>query len=838
MKILEYIENHLKKRLDKDKALVVFDPDGLYQDIVIGMADETTTVVDGRNSTIAGREKAMETWCRLGMADDDKLKLIIYLPVRKPLNDRDRQKNPYQIFAIGGGEFPSGDGETYQALCRQAAPDLAPQIDKLFGAEVPDFRTIDNLIAGGANWPKLKTLLNAESAAEIMIAVLSPSKRQKEALSQNSAWLPEFKQFLSRVLDYTLKTKGAKLSTVSSELWRFILFSEFVLDLPGGLPEPLKDVPRAGGQFAGLIFSICDRLRSTEDHQQRYIEMAVQAASELDLEARMAGVTDLGKRDTFEFEEHVYLKLFAEELQTSHYTAAEDILEKRKQSIWVRHMAERQQLWTVADRTYKLLVATDDLQPEVAGIEQKAGVIFDFYCQRFRRIDRLHRDFEQAVTDAFGELETLEKVVTKARKQYFNLIEALQNKFVSTICDEGWPVSGRIRHSEVFNRFVAPWLKERQRIAFFMVDALRYELAVELENELSTNFTTEITAVCAQLPTITSVGMAALMPDADGNFKMVKDSGMLVPYVKGVKVLVPADRLSFMQKIYGDRVHMRDLDEMLTKQRMKIPETTQLLVIKTTDIDQLGEMSPLEARRLIPRMAQKIIAGVNKVNKLGFDRAVITTDHGFILFDNQKAGDEVPKPEGQWDMVKPRCLLGKAAIAENVQVFGKNDVGIDGEFDDYVVPRSFGTFIKGSSYAHQGLSLQECVLPVISIVLGGPFSERKRDEIDIRIAYKGGLTDKITTRRPMIEISMFKTLFDESVELRLEACVGKKIIGEAAASPYVNATSNLVTIKPGQAIKVPLKMDDDFSGSFEVRATDPLTQVNYHTLKLKTDYVD
>lgn len=838
MKIQEFIETHLEKRLDKHKALVVFDPDELYQDIVAGLVSETTTVVDGRNSTIAGRENAMEAWCRLGKTDTEELRLIIYLPVKKPLNDKDRQKNPYQIFVLGGGEFPSSDGESYQALCRQAAPDLAPQVDKLFEAEVPDFNTVNNLITGGANWPKLKTLLNAESPAEILTAVLSPSTEQKESLSKSSTWIPEFKQFLAAVLNYKLKTKSSKLLTISRELWRFVLFSEFVHDLPGDLPEALKDVPHAEVQFSGLVFSVCDRLRSTDNHQQQYIAMAGQTESELNLDSHMADVNDLGKRDTFPFEEKLFLRFFAEEIKSGHYTNAEDILVKRNRSIWIRHLAERQQLWTVVDRALKLIATVDDLQSEVTRIVQKASAIFDYYCERFRWIDRLHRDFEQAVTDAFGELEALESVVTKARIQYHNIVETLQIKFIGAIRDEGWPISGRIRNSEVFDRFVAPLLRERQRVAFLMVDALRYELAVELDNELSSNMETDITPICAQLPTVTSVGMAALMPGADGNFKLVKDNETLVPYVKGVKVLVPNDRFNFMHKIYGDRVQMRDLDELVTKQRMKIPKTTQLLVIKTTDIDQLGEMSPLEARRLIPRMAQKIIAGVNKLKKIGFDKAVIATDHGFILFDDQQAGDVVSKPEGQWDMIKSRCLLGRASGTENVQVFGKNEVGISGEFDDYVVPRSFGTFVKGSSYAHEGLSLQECVLPVISIGLGGLVTERKKKKIDIRIEYKGGSTDKITTRRPMIEISMFKTLFDESFEFQLEAYAGKQIVGEAAASPHVNAASNMVNIKSGQAIKVPLKMEDDFHGNFEVRATDPVTQVNYHTLKLKTDYVD
>jgi hypothetical protein len=283
---------------------------------------------------------------------------------------------------------------------------------------------------------------------------------------------------------------------------------------------------------------------------------------------------------------------------------------------------------------------------------------------------------------------------------------------------------------------------------------------------------------------------------------------------------------------------MRDLDELVSKPKLKIPDTAQLLVVKTTDIDQFGEINPLEARRLIPRLVQKIIAGINRVKQREFHRAVIVTDHGFILFDDQQAGDRVPKPTGEWGLVKSRCLMGKGNSSEGVIVFNKNEVGIRGDFEDYAVPRSFGTFVMGSPYAHEGLSLQECVLPVISINFGQESIEPKSSEIDINLTYKGGSTNKITTRRPMIEISMFSTIFEETIEFQLEAYSGKEVVGEVAASPYVNPTTNMVSIQPGQAIKVPLKMEEDFHGSFEVRAIDPITRVNYSTIKLKTNYMD
>lgn len=445
MKIQEFIASHIKKRLDDRKALLVYDPKGLYRKIVMDLADESVTVVDAGKSTIFGREAALNAWCRLGQNDDENFRLIIYLPTRKPFTERELQDNPYQIFALGGGEFPEGDGESYQALCRQAAPDLGPQIDQLFAAGVPEFETVNNLIAGGATWPKLKTLLKAESAAEILTAVMSPSDEQEKALLADQAWVAEFKQFLSAVLDCRLKTKSTKLPTITSELWRYVLFSEFNFDLPGSLPEALKDVPRAADHFSNLVYNVCENLRSSDRHQQQYMEMAEKVASELKLESHLAGVSDLGKRDTFAFEERFYLKVFVDAVFAGNYERAAEIRDHRNRSIWVRHKGERQQLWTVANRALLLLIACEDLKPDVDKIGATANTIFEFYCERFRRIDRLHRDFEQAVTDAFGELDVLEKVVDSARHSYLQVAEALQRQFTAVVKKEGWPVSGLVR---------------------------------------------------------------------------------------------------------------------------------------------------------------------------------------------------------------------------------------------------------------------------------------------------------------------------------------------------------------------------------------------------------
>jgi hypothetical protein len=282
---------------------------------------------------------------------------------------------------------------------------------------------------------------------------------------------------------------------------------------------------------------------------------------------------------------------------------------------------------------------------------------------------------------------------------------------------------------------------------------------------------------------------------------------------------------------------MRDLDELVSKQ-VKLDEKTRLLLVKTTDIDAVGEINALEARRMMPQLMQKLLAGVRKVAKLGFERVVFATDHGFVLLDDIGAGNVVDKPSGDWTVQKDRFLFGKGSSGPGVRSFDTNALGIPCHGQSYAVPVTLGVFCRGNPYYHGGLSLQECVLPVLSVDLGGPEAAQAASSPEVRLSYKGGSTSKITTRRPMIEISVFKTgLFDETIEFSLAAYAAGQLVGEAGSCDHVNNATGLVSVRPKEAVKVPLRMDEEFQGSFEVRAVDPVTLYNYAVLKLRTDYV-
>lgn len=838
MKIEEYIRVCFEKRLQEAPVLVVYDSEKRFADICKAMDSEKRTVIDGTSSTIRSREATMEAWSRIADGEAEGKSLLIYLPIGKPGSKLEQQRDPYWIFAIGGGYFPESDGESYKSLCHKAFPEYVEQIDDLFAHGIPDFETVNNLASASTQWPVLRTILKVESAVEILTAFLSPNRDQRAALDKDDSWVPEIRNFCLSILGFGLKTKGHKWASIADELWRFVLFSEFVFDLPEKLPESLADVPRAPAEREALIFAVCENLRSTERHQQPYMQTAYEIEDALKIEEYFDQTADFGRRDTFAFEERTFLNIFSNDVLVGRYDKALALLDDRKKSIWVRHDTVRQTLWIVAERALQLISAANDVAEKGKGALKSVEDAIRFYTDFMRQVDGRHREFEQAVADTFGNLESLEPLVIHARDKYRETADHVQKQFVDLVSEEGWPCAALVSNSQVFDRFVGPFVKERRRTAMLMIDALRYELAAELETELAGKYSVTMQPVCAQLPTITAVGMASLLPEADAKLFIKNKDGKPVPVLGDREIKTPQDRSAWVRSILGDRCAMMDLSELASGKKVSLPDTVDLLLVKTTDIDTICETNPGDACHVIPKVLSRIISAVNKLKTLGFEYVVAATDHGFVLFDEMEPGHVVEKPSGTWSALKDRCLIGSGGGGPGCRVFNAEDVGIKGDYKQYAVPESFGTFAKAAPYFHEGLSLQECVLPVLAIDLRAA-EEEKPSRIEVQVSYKGGATDKITMLRPMIELAVFQSdIFGEPLEMAVEAWAGKRLVGEVGTSEHVNPATGLVRIKPGQAIKVQLKMDEEFRGSFEVRAYDPVTGVRYGTIKLKTDYTE
>ena len=80
---------------------------------------------------------------------------------------------------------------------------------------------------------------------------------------------------------------------------------------------------------------------------------------------------------------------------------------------------------------------------------------------------------------------------------------------------------------------------------------------------------------------------------------------------------------------------------------------------------------------------------------------------------------------------------------------------------------------------------------------------------------------------------------DREIEVVLEAVNSKGVIvGSVSAGQSVNPATGGVRIKPGNALSVGFRMDEDFSGSFTVRVLDSATNTLLADLNLKTAYLN
>lgn len=841
MSICDYIQDQVfARRAQEHGALVIYDPFRRYRDIALALNSEQCRVIDTSQSVIEQRETATESLTDL--AEGKIHQLVIWVPGPRPIDNDAKQRDPFAVFAEIGSVFPQGDGDDYASLCRRAKPDHVPEINRLFETSEPSFDVVDALDQGGS-WPKLKTLLHVSSAKEILLAILSPRSEQEEALKHDPTWVSEAKEFLFRSLGHRLKTKGQTRQSIAEELWRLLLFSEFAIDSAGDIPAALVTIPRVGIEAKSLVFDVCDDLRKHSDHKTSYLLIAQEVEQELALAERSKEMTHLGVRDTFSFEERFFLQHLVDKALTGRIEDARVISESRKKSIWMGQ-EERLAEWSLASRALELLDTAGRLNtPKFPTLE----AIIHGYALTWRELDRHHREMEQAVNEWQGDHDGLEKLVARARQEYFRSVEALQAEFIRLVTAEGWPVSGGqlLWNSQIFTKVVAPALEAGERVAYFLVDSLRFELGVEIEKQLSEKHQVTLQTVCAQLPTYTEVGMASLMPDAESKLKLVRKEGKLVTMLGDQVVTAPATRLAYLQSRKGDQCGDIVLDDLVRQKKPKIADKVRLLLVRTRDIDSIAHDTPHQVLQMIPALVRQIIRGLSKAADLGFDKAVIATDHGFLLFHEQGAGNVAPRPKGTWLIEKARCALGKGEPdAANLLMKGE-DLGIPGEFDDFATPKALVPYARGQMYCHEGLSLQECVLPCLTVRLEVGDKKGKKSSADnLVLTYRQGKSDKITSRRPVMDLAWPQEqggLFGEEgeIEVAVEALdANGAVIGWVGSSPAINPATGGVRIKPGVAIAVGLRMEDDFSGNFTVRVLDASTNALLASLNLKTGYLE
>lgn len=824
--IREFILRHWKSKLDDRPSLLIYDADRRYEQLLTGLEDGQTKIFNISTGVLGTREDALDYYTEV-LPSNDSARMVLYIPYPPPMTKQQQVLDPYYIFSLGGHIFPYDAADRYESLCRACFRSRDKEISALFEQEIPSFDTIDTL-GEGHKWGKLQTTTGGKSEKEILLTLLAPKQQQASILQKDHSWIKEYKSLAQKI---GLPSKARTFDQVNNELWFFVLISEFIYDLPVNLPAALKNVPIANETSRHLMLDLCHTLRNTKSCQDLYVTRAEAVSAQLTLPDLFKNETDLGEIITFSFEDNTYFRRFVDLLTRHQQEEARQMIANSKENIWLHHDEERRHYWKLAEIGMKIIEWADRKE----GNFNKLKELIEFYNKEGYKIDQFQRRFEKQLLEVLEINKTLAELVKFVRGTYKRYAEQLQKKYQQLFGDEPWPVEGLARNIQVFSKYIQPLMNAGIRTAYLMVDAFRLELARELEELIKGHFSIEIFPSCAYLPTVTKFGMCALLPDADKNLTLDMHLDSLEAFMEGKPLLNLANRKDYMKTRLGDRCEILSLEKAIS-----LPEIPQhdLLVLTTNEIDNAGENLETNALLIMHQAIQKLMKATYLLKQAGYDKIVLASDHGFVIRPEFHPGDNVSKPAGEWSLKKSRALAGKGASAPYCLSFSPQHIGTRSPVSNFIFLKNYAVFEKNTNYFHEGLSLQENIVPVM--VISGNKATREK-KISFSITYKGKSSGSITTRRPMIEISSFleeEELQFDPVILRIEVMTNSGVsVGSLAPNEHMNEVGRLLEIFPGQACKIPINMQPDFEGEFDIWLSDPVTGKLFASITLKTDYI-
>ena len=842
------VSSHLTKRLldlvEEHRIVVWYDGEDAFKDFVAAFRAPACKVVMASESTLRARRDAESVYGNMNESADHaeaRANLLLYVPRARGASPEARQRDPFEVFALAGTAFGDNEAELLQSLARQAMSDHVSEIDRLFAEGQPTLALLDGL-ESGQRWPLVREALETESPVDVVAQVLC---REDQAIrvGKVAGCQAEILRLLEASFGFERPAQAKSWKEIRCHLGTYVLLSEFGFDLPASLPDTLSGVPRAAASHKDRILAVCERMRTSDQLRDGYIDLAGQVEADLRLAAVTEGIDSLGVLDTFAFEERQYLARLLRQVEANDLAATRSILKDRRRSIW-RHLPERALLWSVAERCVDFLetAATVERSWQDEASSTKSMVQAYARPEGWAELDRRQRLYEQSAAECADDGEVL-PLVDACRARYRSVALQVQDRFLSLVCTEGWPPDGVMRHTEVFDRLVAPLLEQRERVAFFLGDALRFEMGRDLGEALGDLGEVETTALASVLPTTTPCGMAALMPGADGALSLVESGGELVPTLGTRLLKVSNDRMKLLKELYGDRFADVTLGGLLSTSVQKLGKRigdAELLVVRTQDIDALGESLNLyQARKLMSETLGEMRRAAGRLASLGFQQLVFSADHGHVLLPELPAGDVVAPPPGTWLKSKRRCRLGSGlAATSGTVVLRADDVGIRGAAEDICVPVGFKVFSAGEGYFHEGISLQECVLP--AVVVRVKIRETGQGKQEVSIRYR---SDSFTSRVIGLKLQFATGLFEEDVRVKVQAhggtAVNAGVVGDAADCDARDESTHEVILKPGIETPVPVLIEPDFSGPFvDIRVTDPVTGQIWARQKLKNALMD
>lgn len=363
--------------------------------------------------------------------------------------------------------------------------------------------------------------------------------------------------------------------------------------------------------------------------------------------------------------------------------------------------------------------------------------LYKNYIEDYYKIDRFYREFFHSYdmgksTEINGVLDKLQYMIsTFYEKEY---LEPLLNVWSTNIDKK----DSLPQQRDFYKNHVK---KSDTRVAVIISDALRYEVASEIKEKLLKEANTKeisLTGMLTSLPSITSLGMASLLPFSETiNFDISERKITL----NGIDSRSTENRENILR--LGEKESSATtfdiFKNMYRNEQEEYIKGKKVIYIYHDTIDAIGDKGKTESKTFeAVETAVSDIVGMGKLlSSLGVVNIYITSDHGFLY--ERKEIEEHDKLE----LKNSYSILGKryALSSEKYEEKGCVTLDLGGYYGVFPEKnqriKSLGS---GLQFVHGGISPQEMIVPLIKY--RGGINATKSRKVNVKLKESVG---KITS---------------------------------------------------------------------------------------------
>ena len=350
-----------------------------------------------------------------------------------------------------------------------------------------------------------------------------------------------------------------------------------------------------------------------------------------------------------------------------------------------------------------------------------------FYTERFYLIDQYYRlsveKYYQLKLSEIPIVSNINKAKERLDQEYSKICNLLNLEWMKCLKEKGKGLRSVTNIQRQENFYQDNIADKSYKMAIIVSDALRYEVAKELMDEMGKEKHSETLEVgLAMLPTETKFCKPALFPHE----KMELDEADMI--LDGEKCPVSmAQRSAYLSK-YKEGAVCLDFNEvysspMKNREYFKQP----LIYIFHNAIDESGHLNDpsavVDACRSSINKLRDFIQRIHATYNI--NNVILTADHGFLFEDKEFAEkDKHPVKEDCIEKKTRYYLTRRDNQQEGITKFRLTDVsGMTDQTVYVAVPDGTNRMAApgGYQFAHGGASLQELLIPVM-------FSRLKRKD--------------------------------------------------------------------------------------------------------------